>query len=259
MEQLLKDAERIKSLEIQGATNVALSAIDFLSNYAKRLKCRDIESCIDNLYKAREILMDTRPTEPAMKNGLKFLMSKLEKEKENCCLEDIPDIIEKYKNQYNEMLQESKKKIADIGARRFPETKKKFIVMTHCHSTLVTAILLEAKRQGKNFQRFHNKHHRYSCLKGKTPMEVIQEDNYKPITLGPNTKLPQLDYIPDGNITLIRFIRSDRKLDIFGEKFEVSKDLVYSYVKAVILTEIHVLQVYFGNELAETFDYRLTA
>jgi len=151
MEQLLKDAERIKSLEIQGATNVALSAIDFLSNYAKRLKCRDIESCIDNLYKAREILMDTRPTEPAMKNGLKFLMSKLEKEKENCCLEDIPDIIEKYKNQYNEMLQESKKKIADIGARRFPDTKKKFIVMTHCHSTLVTAILLEAKRQGKNF------------------------------------------------------------------------------------------------------------
>ena len=152
MEQLLKDAERIKSLEIQGATNVALNAIDFLSNYAKRLKCPDIESCIDNLYKAREILMDTRPTEPAMKNGLTFLMSKLEKEKKNCCLEDIPDIIEKYKNQYNEMLQKSKNKIAEIGARRFPETEEKFIVMTHCHSTLVTAILIEAIRQKKNFK-----------------------------------------------------------------------------------------------------------
>ena len=89
-------------------------------------------------------------------------------------------------------------------------------------------------------------------------MEVIQQDNYKPITLGPNTKLPQLDYIPDGNITLIRFIRSDRKLDIFGEKFELSKDLVYSYVKAVILTEIHTLLVYLSNELVETFDYGLT-
>ncbi len=152
MEQLLKDAERIKSLEIQGATNVALNAIDFLSNYAKRLECPDIESCIDNLYKAREILIDTRPTEPAMKNGLTFLMSKLEKEKENCCLEDIPDIIERYKNQYNKMLQESKKKIAEIGARRFPDTEEKFIVMTHCHSTLVTAILLEAKKQKKNFK-----------------------------------------------------------------------------------------------------------
>lgn len=89
-------------------------------------------------------------------------------------------------------------------------------------------------------------------------MEVIREDNYKPMTLGPNTKLPQLDYIPDGNITLIRFIRSDRKLDIFGEKFQVSKDLVYSYVKAVISTEIHALHLYLGNELVETFDYQLT-
>jgi len=89
-------------------------------------------------------------------------------------------------------------------------------------------------------------------------MEVIQNDDYTPMTLAPNTKLPQLDYIPDGNIILIRFIRSDRKLDIFGEKFEVPKDLVYSYVKAVISTEIHSLHVYLGNELVETFDYRLT-
>jgi hypothetical protein len=32
--------------------------------------------------------------------------------------------------------------------------------------------------------------------------------------------LPDLDEIPDGNINLIRFIRSDRMLDIFGEKFK---------------------------------------
>jgi len=115
------------------------------------------------------------------------------------------------------------------------------------------------KRQSKNFQRFHNKHHRYSCLKGKTPLEVIQKANYKPLTLGPNTKAPQVDFIPDGNIILIRFIRSDRKLDIFGEKFEVSKDLVYSYVKAVIVTSIHTLQVYLGDEFVEAFEYRLPA
>jgi len=37
IKQLLIDAEKIKSLEIQGATNVALSAIDFLNSYAQRL------------------------------------------------------------------------------------------------------------------------------------------------------------------------------------------------------------------------------
>jgi len=114
------------------------------------------------------------------------------------------------------------------------------------------------KRQSKNFQRFHNRHHRYSCLKGKTPLEVIEKENYKPVTLGPNTKLPDLDCIPDGNIILIRFIRSNCMLDIFGEKFEVPNTLVYSYVKAVIVTEIHQLQIYRNDQLVKTFEYHLS-
>ena len=117
---------------------------------------------------------------------------------------------------------------------------------------------LSLKRQSKNFQRFHNKHHRYSCLKGKTPLEVIRSCDFKAQTIGANTKLPQLDIVPDGNIILIRFIRSNRMLDIFGEKFKLSKDLVYSYVKAIIVTEIHQLQIYLGNELVDTMDYQLT-
>ena len=152
MEQLLRDAERIKSLEIQGASNIATSAIDFLSNYAKRLKSKDIQKCFADLYNAKEILINTRPTEPAMKNGLKFIMNKLEQEKETCIAKYISDIIEKYKNQYYDMLQSSKKMIAEIGARRFPVADRKFIVMTHCHSSLVTAIFLEAKKQGKEFK-----------------------------------------------------------------------------------------------------------
>ena len=115
------------------------------------------------------------------------------------------------------------------------------------------------KRQSKNFQRFHNKHHRYSYLKGKTPLEVIQSNGFEPIRIGANTKLPDLETVPDGNIILIRFIRSNRLLDIFGEKFKVSKNLIYSYVKAVIVTEIGSLQIYLGDELVENFDYQLTA
>ena len=120
------------------------------------------------------------------------------------------------------------------------------------------ASYLMLKRQSKNFQRFHNKHHRYSCLKGKTPLEVTQKDRFKPVKLGGNTKLPDLDTVPDGNIILIRFIRNNRILDIFGEKFKVSKSLVYSYVKAVIVTKIHTLHLYLGEELVDTFDYQLS-
>ncbi|MFX0006565.1 MAG: translation initiation factor eIF-2B [Promethearchaeota archaeon] len=152
MEQLLQDAQKIKSLEIQGASNIAISAIGFLSDYAKRLKCENVNVCFEKLYEAREILIDTRPTEPAMKNGLKFIMNKLEQEKNTIIPEYISDIIEKYKDLYYEMLQNSKIKIAEIGARRFPLKGQKFSVMTHCHSSLVTGIFLEAKRQGKDFK-----------------------------------------------------------------------------------------------------------
>jgi hypothetical protein len=115
------------------------------------------------------------------------------------------------------------------------------------------------KRQSKHFQRFHNKHHRYSCLKGKTPLQIMASSDNKPLTIGGNTKLPELDSVPDGNIIVIRFIRSNRLLDVFGEKFKVSKDLVYSYTKAIIVTKLHSLQVYLGDDLVDTFEYRLTA
>ena len=114
------------------------------------------------------------------------------------------------------------------------------------------------KRQSKNFQRFHNKYHRYSCLQGKTPLQVFENLKDSIVTIGANTKLPELDHVPAGNIILIRFIRSNRVLDIFGEKFQVSKDLVYSYVKAVIVTQMHTLQVYLGEDLVESFRYNLT-
>jgi hypothetical protein len=113
------------------------------------------------------------------------------------------------------------------------------------------------KRQSKNFQRFHNKHHHYSFLKGKTPFEMRQSHEFTPVTVGSNTKMPDLSFIPDGYISIIRFIRSDRKLDIFGERFEVSKDLVYAYVRAMIVTQLHAVQLYLGNEIVYTFEYRV--
>ena len=88
-------------------------------------------------------------------------------------------------------------------------------------------------------------------------MSCVAESNFSPITIGPNTKLPKLDRIADGNVIVIRFIRSDRILSIFGEKFKVSKDLVYSYVKAIIVTGISVLQLYLGDQLVDSFEYQL--
>ena len=153
MEQLLKEAEKIKTLEIQGATNVAISAINFMCEYADRIsKNLNIERIFNELYKAREILFKTRDTEPAMRNGLNFIMNQLEKQKEELTKDKIFEIISHCRDEYKKMVKDSKQKIAEIGARRFPDSasKNKFVVMTHCHSSVVNKIFLEAKNQGKD-------------------------------------------------------------------------------------------------------------
>lgn len=155
MKELLNDAAKIKSLEIQGALNVAVSAISFLHNYAYRIgKNLSIDELIKKLYEAKDILLETRATEPAMSNGLNYLMNKIEKEKKSLSMNKLLELISHCKDEYKTMLQTAKMKIAEIGARRFPDvgTNENFIVMTHCHSSVVTAILIEAKRQGKEFK-----------------------------------------------------------------------------------------------------------
>ena len=42
-----------------------------------------------------------------------------------------------------------------------------------------------------------------------------------------------------------------------AKRLRCPRDLVYSYVKAVIVTEIYTLQLYLGDELVTSFDYRL--
>lgn len=88
-------------------------------------------------------------------------------------------------------------------------------------------------------------------------MEVLQEDDYTPTTLAAAIKIPIIDYIPDGVIILIRFIRSDCLLDVFGERFRVLKDIVYSYVRAEIVTASHCVRVHSGDEYVSSFDYDL--
>ena len=113
------------------------------------------------------------------------------------------------------------------------------------------------KRQSKYFQRFHNGHHRYSCLKGKTPLESIADLNDVPVMLPAAAKLPRIEDLPDGHIVLIRFIRSDCLLDIFTEKFIVPRELVYCYVKAVIDTSLQTLEIYLGEDFVTSFQYAI--
>ena len=111
-----------------------------------------MKNYIKDLLKAKELIKNARATEPALRNGLQFVLNKLiaVKDEPHC---DIADCVTEYSKIYIETIKNAKKKIIEIGSERIP-TSRKFSVLTHCHSSVVTGILLKAKEQGKNFRVF---------------------------------------------------------------------------------------------------------
>ena len=109
-------------------------------------------------------------------------------------------------------------------------------------------------QQAKGFESFHNEHHRYSTMHGKTPKQQTSGD----IRLLPgNFKIPEKLTIADGYIHLVRFIRSSRILDIFGEKFAMPMSVEYEYVWATIDTQQEKMFVYHDKELVKEVVYSL--
>ena len=106
----------------------------------------------------------------------------------------------------------------------------------------------------KSFELFHDQNHRYSTLNGKTPAEKFLG---KGRCLPGNFKLPSKLAIAHGYVHLVRFIRSNRVLDIFGEKFVMPSEVEYEYVWATIDIKNEKLMVYHDSNLIEELVYSL--
>ncbi len=114
------------------------------------------------------------------------------------------------------------------------------------------------KKEARTFEKFRNKNHRCSAIRGKTPMQHMESEDIQLHKLAPNVSLGKIDLsLEDGHIHLIRFIRSNCQLDVFGEKFKLPKKVKYEYVVSTICTDIHMLHVRVDSELIESFEYSI--
>lgn len=138
----------IKSLKIQGARNVAKTAVKALNLQAKHSKAKTPKAFYAEIKKLSSMLAETRPTEPMMRNALeaaiKFLYIEA-KEKKNA--KTVRNDFIKNQEEYLRKVDEDKKKLLQYGAKLVP---KGALVITHCHSSTVTGILKKAK--GKNIK-----------------------------------------------------------------------------------------------------------
>jgi len=109
------------------------------------------------------------------------------------------------------------------------------------------------------FEQKHNSRYRYSKLSGKTPLEALAQTGKRPLRFPPDEPAPEtpLQKPRTGRYHLIRFIRSDCKLDIFGERFRVSPELQYEYVVATIDVKEQKLKLIHEQLQVDEFDYKL--
>ncbi|MBC8490960.1 MAG: transposase [Candidatus Marinimicrobia bacterium] len=116
---------------------------------------------------------------------------------------------------------------------------------------------VELKKESIVFEQFHNENHHYSLIGGKTPNQVVAVESLgKAHLLDENYQLPKDEIsLEEGNIHLIRFIRSDKVLNVFGEKFPLRNVPAYEYVVATICVEAHVIKVKLDDQLVEEIGY----
>jgi len=108
--------------------------------------------------------------------------------------------------------------------------------------------------ESKDFNEFHNSHHRYSSQCQKNSNEASNQGNFN---IHYNGNAHELKKIPleTGVIYFIRFIRSDLKLKLITESFDVDELLNYSYVVAEVNIETQSLVVRQSNDIKHIFPY----
>ncbi len=138
-------SKRIKSLEIQGARNIAREGLAALAYDAKTTKAKTLSAFKKELKKNSEVLAKARPTEPALRNGLAIVQKVVLVENN---VDSAKEAVLEATSQYNKGMQKAKEKIVDVGVKRI---KSGMTIFTHCHSSTVTGILLAAKKKKIKF------------------------------------------------------------------------------------------------------------
>ena len=148
LEPIRDTAEKIRKLEVQGARNVAIAAIKAVEALAEQTKAKSRKQFLTELSEAKKILFASRETEPLMRNAIRYIMSQVEENDEKK-MKTLAELVSSASQKFLKDLEDSKERIAEIGARRI---RDRSVVFTHCHSSTVTYLLEKAKHEGKNFE-----------------------------------------------------------------------------------------------------------
>ena len=116
----------------------------------------------------------------------------------------------------------------------------------------------QLRQESLLFEYKHNSTYRYSKIKGKTPLKALAA--MEPRLIFPSkSDVPKhpLDKPEEGCYHLVRFIRSDCRLNIFGEIFPAPPETQYEYVVATVDVKEQKLKLFLDTIQVEEYKYQL--
>ena len=116
----------------------------------------------------------------------------------------------------------------------------------------------QLRQESLAFEQRHNSTYRYSKIKGKTPLMALADKNAK-LIFPSKSDAPKhpLDKPEEGCYHLVRFIRGDCRLNIFGEMFSVPPQTQYEYVVATIDVKEQKLKLFLDTIQIDECKYQL--
>ncbi|AGK60231.1 ribose 1,5-bisphosphate isomerase [Archaeoglobus sulfaticallidus PM70-1] len=142
IDYVVKSAEKIKNMEVRGAGRIAKFCAKVLMEYAMEIK----KNFDEEMKKAAEILLNTRPTAVSLYNSIYYVMDysgESDEEKRESLVKRAKEFIE--------WVDTAQKEIGRIGSRRI---KSGSTILTHCNSASALSVIKEAYRKGKDIEVF---------------------------------------------------------------------------------------------------------
>ncbi|MFN3383902.1 MAG: ribose 1,5-bisphosphate isomerase [Archaeoglobaceae archaeon] len=134
--------EKIRSMEIRGASRIAKFALETLKEHALRLE-KDFD---EEMKRAANLLLNSRPTAVSLYNAVNYVMrykgGSTEEKRENLI---------KRADEFLEWINTAQKKIAEIGEKRIGDGST---LLTHCNSSAAIAVIKRAHEVGKKIRVF---------------------------------------------------------------------------------------------------------
>ncbi len=150
LKKVKKVAKDIKDIKIQGATNIARSSFLILKEEFSSLKFSKITEVKKHFERASFLLVNARPTEPLLFNGVRYIESKIKNfNKKN--VDDFVSEILKALDYYLDLLDRSLENLKSYGQAVIKNGDN---VIVHCHSSSVIGVLKNAHDFGINFSVF---------------------------------------------------------------------------------------------------------